>query len=115
MLEQLMNYTVEKIKKYSDKNKEGLFWQYSQQLNDPNDGLIEIKAPRGYQRKKRLGRRIRAATIEFYKKQGFNLTGTFDNNKARELHFERKINFLEKYLVSIERQGIFFYIHVSHN
>jgi len=113
MLEQLKEYFLARIKSYPDEKQGELFYgQCSQQYTDPNDGLIEIKAPRKYKGKKRLERRLKTAVIEFYSKQGFELKEPDKGNKKGGLYFERKINSLEKYLVSIERQGIFFYIHV---
>ena len=110
-----MEYTLARIKNYRDeKTGEWIFGQYSQQLNDPEEGTIEIKAPRKYRRKKRLERRLETAVKEFYSKQGFNLK-EMEDGKKRNLCFERKINSLEEYLVSIEREGVFFYIHISHN
>ena len=111
-----MEYTLQRIKNYRDeKNGEYLYSQCSQQLNNPAEGSIEITTPRKYKRKNRLGRRLETAIKEFYSKQGFHLKETSKNNGIKGLHFEREINFLEKYLISIERQGIFFYIHISHN
>ena len=109
-----MEYTLTRIKNYRDeKTGEWIFGQYSQQLNDPEEGTIEIKAPRKYRRKKRLERRLETAVKEFYSKQGFNLQETLGADNRKGLHFEREINSLEKYLISIEREGVFFYIHVS--
>ena len=108
-----MDYTLLRIKSYRDeKNQDDILGEYSRRVSDdPTEGSIEIMAPRKYHGRKMMGRRIRAATIEFYSKHGFNLTKA----STRELHFEREINFLEKYLISIERQGRFFYIHISRN
>ena len=109
-----MDYTLLRIKSYRDeKNQDDILGEYSRRVSDdPTEGSIEIMAPRKYHGRKMMGRRIRAATIEFYSKHGFNLTKTSTNENKGELHFERKINFLEKYLISIERQGIHFYIHI---
>ena len=121
-LEELMKYSVSYIKSHiREKNNLEFFPKSSTELNDPTVGLIEIQIPREYKgRKKRIGMRLKEAIIEFYKKQGFKLIGTpetyidIDKTKKRKgLHFERQINFLEKYLVSVERQGIHFYIHVK--
>ena len=112
MIKELMEYSLERIRNYKDeKNKEGIFSQYSEQPHNPDEGLIEIRAPRNYYGKKRLERRLKTAVVEFYSKQGFNLRETHDDEKGK-LCFERKINSLEEYLISIQREGIFFYIHV---
>ena len=110
-----MEYSLERIRNYKDeKNKDYIFGQCSPRTyDDPIEGTIEIRAPRKYKGKKKLERRLETAVKEFYSKQGFNLTKNRETGRARELYFERKINSLEEYLVSIERQGVFFYIHVS--
>ena len=114
MLKNLMEYALQRIKNYRDEDSgEWIFGQYSPRLFDPSEGSIEIKTPRKYKGKKRLERKLKTAVVEFYLKQGFNLRETHEMHNPNQLHFEREINSLEKYLVSIERQGIFFYIHTS--
>mgnify|MGYP001558447155 CR=1 FL=1 len=114
MINELMEYAIARIRGYKDeKNKERFYSQYSEQPHNPDEGLIEIKAPRKYKWKTRLERRLETAVKEFYSKQGFHLREINKENEARKLHFEREINSLEEYLISIERQGIFYYIHIS--
>lgn len=111
MIEELMKYAVTKIESERDeKDPQKFFSQCSPQLSSSEIGSIEIRAYSGYREKKKLGQKLRKAVMEFYSKQGFNLTD--GSKKSNNLYFERKINFPEKYLISIERQGIFFYIHV---
>lgn len=111
MIEELTKYTITKIEGNEDKrNIEKFFVQSSPQISSSEIGTIEIKAYSGYREKKKLGQKLRRTVREFYSKQGFNLT--YGSKKSTDMFFERKINFLERYLVSVERQGVFFYIHV---
>ena len=117
MIHELMEYTLSRIKSYRDeKNQDYIFGQCSPRLHgNSTEGSIEIRAPKRYHGKKRLERRIKTAVGEFYLKNGFKITETDAKNNRSALHFEKGISFLEKYLISIERQGRFFYIHISHN
>ena len=41
MIKELMEYSLERIRNYKDeKNKEGIFSQYSEQPHNPDEGLI---------------------------------------------------------------------------
>ena len=117
MIHELMEYTLSRIKNYRDeKNQDYIFGQCSPRLyNNPTEGSIEIITPRRYKGKKKLERRIKTAVTEFYSKHGFKVEKREIESSSASLYFERKINFLEKYLISIERQGRFFYIHISCN
>ncbi len=115
MINELMEYTLSRIKSYRDeKNKDYIFGQCSPRLhNNLTEGSIEIITPRRYKGKSKLERRIKTSVSEFYLKNGFKIREANKKDNLDKIRLEREINSLEKYFISIERQGRFFYIHIS--